>query len=102
MASASAFLLSVVGVFILSASLVFAEGQCIKGEYHKPSPGVGKNFSICQEYGENTCCTKDFSEKLKKSRTEDLYNHTWDLCKPLSKPCENYWLQQVKYSDFQF
>lgn len=93
--ASSNVVLAVIGVFILCISLVRAEGDCIKGMYHKPSPGPEQGFPICQEYSSNTCCTKSFTVKLKASRTEELYNHTWDLCKELSKPCEKYWFQQV-------
>lgn len=95
MALTNTLIFALLGAIFLGASLVLAEGECIKGEYHKPAPEAVKSFQICQEFSNNTCCTKEFTDKLKVSRTEDLYNHTWDLCKPLSKQCEKFWLQQV-------
>ncbi|KAK3753712.1 hypothetical protein QZH41_013802, partial [Actinostola sp. cb2023] len=87
-------ILSVCGVLILGGTLALADGECIQGKYHKDKPSAATGFQICQEYSNNTCCTKSFTDTLKRSRTEELYNHTWDLCKALSKPCEQYWLQQ--------
>lgn len=93
--SSSTLILALFGVLLFSSPLVNAEGDCIEGKYHKPNPGPEKDFPICQEYSSNACCKKEFTVKLKASRTEELYNHTWDLCKELSKPCEKFWLQQV-------
>ncbi|EDO43863.1 predicted protein, partial [Nematostella vectensis] len=68
---------------------------CIKGKYHKASPGpeLGK-FGECKVYEKNSCCTPEFTVELAATRTEKLYNHTWDLCKNLSRACERFWIEQ--------
>lgn len=86
---------------ILSASMVSAEGQCIKGRYHKPKPSPADGtFKSCTEYSTiDNCCKAEFTVELAATRTEKLYNHTWDLCKPLSKGCLDFWMHQVLFYD---
>ncbi|XP_031565709.1 riboflavin-binding protein-like [Actinia tenebrosa] len=89
-------LFSVIILVIVRASLVSADGQCIKGKYHKPKPSpANKPFKACYQYRTtNSCCKSEFTVELAATRTEKLYNHTWDICKPLSAKCLEFWMHQ--------
>ena len=73
-----------------------AAEQCIKGKFHKLSPGPeNKDYVECHPWQNKTCCTASFTKEFKANQTRNLYGHDWHRCKKLSTSCERFWMNQV-------
>ena len=73
------------GLFVLFVASIRAE-QCLSGSFHKnTSSEATKDYAECNAWSKDTCCTADFTEKLNKTRTRELYGFHWGHCKNISK-----------------
>ena len=78
-------LMPIFALLVLFIVSIRAE-KCLPSRLHKKtSSPATKEYAVCNAWSNDTCCTANYTDKLSKTQTRELYGLNWGHCKKISK-----------------